>query len=826
MVLRPVSPFLRSGVTRTPVVETPRLTVVSNRESTPAPSGSLPRSNLTEEPATPPANGFAGWMTNLFRTHRRPVMGVMAGLAAVPAMTSMAVAQPNTVAPTTNTETNNDAAVAETFERARLTEYPLFKLFWHSPNAHDGTAHEGLDEVTLDGVTTLVNYARAHNLDGTKSPAGSRAVSPAEREWIKAILESRDYGTFFELDALPKLYQDFGMEANTVHSVASDLAAARATLARILGMNVNEVKLSFPDAGPKNETSYFSMDGKMAEPMSYVDLYREAKGLPKAAEAHEKNPVLAYMMGESAGHTKYGSFSERSPFSTSGLNWGKLLFVGDAEVANLPVQKGFEFPIDALKGFSNPVGAYVNQGDRIVPHDKDGNRLTAEKVIQRDASGKAVSWSATFRNSSGEEVKPADVVGLIKTSYGTTKGDGKVEGSMNMGWWGFCDRNTAGKLYKSMFNIPNVDRDVRIEVNGQIITIPKEHAQKLLDVDLSDMAGRTRFVGNRFNDEPARLSISGAGNVTGKIQGMVLRVDANTSKTGGDNITVRNTSSHPIRGSIEIESNYGSKSLIDLQDVISISKDPATGNVEVELEGSSYKQSGKLLTNISFVNATTVDGKQVLTNSETHPIIGDVHVDLGGGVKKSYPASSVRTISGEMEHEMKISEYLKFIEANHGMYATDNATGVIVSNGMRWLNRVDVAVHEGAENPEWAKGKVSGVEGRLKREAGDKLVYIDGLYNSGYGSGMHSAFTGWIQLNSEGKTINEGFLTGEPDFGWAASGPLNWNAPSSFNPHMQPEMRLKLLINGVSDMSKLEAMAGKLNFPANWQDLRLPEAPQ
>lgn len=432
MVLRPVLPFLRSGVTRTPVVDSPRLTVVSGGSTTPAPSGSLPRANTTEQPATPPANGFAGWISNLYRTHRRPVMGVMAGLAAVPAMTSMAVAQPNTVAPTTTPETNTDTAVAETFDHARLTDYPLFKLFWNSSNPADGTAHEGLDEVTLDGVAALVNYARAHNLDGTPSPAGARAISAAERDLIKAVLENRDYGSFFELDALPKLYQDFGMEANTVHAVASDLAAARATLARILGMNTSEVKLSFPDAGPKKETTYLSMDGKMAEPMRYVDLYREAKGLSKGAEAFEKNPVLAYMMGGEAGHTKHGSFSERSPFSTSGLNWGKLLFPGDAEISELPVKKGFEFPIDALKGFANPVGAYAYQGDRIVPHDKDGNQLTAEKVIQRDASGTAVSWSATFKNASGEEVKAEDVIGLIKTSSGMTKGDGKVDGSMNM----------------------------------------------------------------------------------------------------------------------------------------------------------------------------------------------------------------------------------------------------------------------------------------------------------------------------------------------------------------------------------------------------------
>ena len=73
---------------------------------------------------------------------------------------------------------------------------------------------------------------------------------------------------------------------------------------------------------------------------------------------------------------------------------------------------------------------------------------------------------------------------------------------MNMGWWGFCDRNTAGSLYKSKHEIPELDRDVKIEINGKTITIPKDDAQKIIDVDITDMVGTTKFVGGRWNDEP------------------------------------------------------------------------------------------------------------------------------------------------------------------------------------------------------------------------------------------------------------------------------------------------------------------------------------
>ena len=51
-----------------------------------------------------------------------------------------------------------------------------------------------------------------------------KKITNAEREMVKAILEDPDVGTFFELDALPKLYEKFGIPANTVHSVAETAA--------------------------------------------------------------------------------------------------------------------------------------------------------------------------------------------------------------------------------------------------------------------------------------------------------------------------------------------------------------------------------------------------------------------------------------------------------------------------------------------------------------------------------------------------------------------------------------------------------------------------
>jgi len=779
----------------------------------------LPRRNLHETPQ-PPVTGFGSWLSSLFHNHGRAAASVIAGSAS---LAGVAHAAPAVVAPTTDVvtpPTTTTAAVTEAFEPGKLTEYPLFKLFWHSPDAADGTSHEGLDEATPAGVQKMITYAKTHNLDGT--PSTDNTISPAEKQLITTLLEHRDFGTFFELDALPVLFAGFDIKPAAVHSVAVEAAEAKHALAKVLGVGESEIKLSFPKAGRTHETTYLSMDGKMADPMKFVDEYRAALGMEKGAEGYEKAPVLGWMMGETAGHTKYGSFNEKTPFSTSGINWGKLLFPNDKDVASLPVKGGFEFPIDALTGFNRSVGGFTSEGDKIVPHDAQGNELKITKVINKDASGKPVSWSATFTKADGTEVKADDVIGLIKDRFGNTKGDGKVSGSMSMGWWGFCDRNTAGTLYKSKFEVPNVDRDVKIVVNGKTITIPKDEAQKLLDVDMSDMAGRAGMVGARFNDEPAKIKLLDGSTVTGMVKGMDLHMGPNATRGSGDNVTIRNSDAHPMLGSIQLESSWGGKNMIDLENVESITKGP-NGEVEIKMFGEDYTQKGKLATNISFEGGVTgADGRVTITNTKDKPIIGSIYVDIGGGELKEISASKVKTIAGEMQSEMKVSEYLDFIMRNDGMYATDNAQGVIVSNGMRWVNKIDVHMFEGTETPDWAKGKLMGVEGKLVRQTGDKLMMVDGQYKSGYGDSMSSQFKGWIQLDSAGKTINQGFISGEPDFGWAAEGPLDWNAESSFNPFMTPDLRLKLLVNGVTDMSKLESMAKKLNLPSDWKSLRTP----
>ncbi|MBI4817987.1 MAG: hypothetical protein HY791_17125 [Deltaproteobacteria bacterium] len=878
------------------------------------------KSDKSEAQAPTTRATFTQKLVSLLRDHQRPVMGVMLGVMAAPGILGgVAHAQP--AAPTATTDAEFDAA--------KLTQYPLFKLFWETPEGtNDGMAHRGLDELTPQGAANLVEYARTHNIDGTPSPAGQKAISKPERDLIRAILEHPHFGGFFELDSKPGLLEGFGIDPGSVHASTSqsvvDLgdvniprgvsekspaelrslrienlgkkltseydsrkdyfedpsvgehtkglrvlglladyaealnshgttassddagitlfnAFAKLPFAHVygaqdynglgfgiaqslvLGFDGNEVATKF-DVNPDAPTTYLSMDGGMAKAMEFVDQYREALGQDKGAADYERAPVLNYMVGGESGHKKFGSFDEKRAFSTSGVNWGVIMFPGDQEIAKLPPAASFDMAIDAVDALKRAVIATPGQ-DHLVVVDKNGQELKIEKQIQKDENGKAVSWSAVFKDANGQEVPAGDVLGLIKNAWGQTRGDGKAAGTLDMGWWGFCDRNTAQRLYKSKYKIPQIDAEtVRVEVNGKIISIPRDEAQKLLDVDVGDLVGRTKFVGFRFDDQPKTIRLTTGETITGRIQDFRLDVRSAADRVGGDLVRVRNDANNPIRGNIELKTEYGSQS-IAIGSIKEMTKD-AAGKVTIDIQhpGSTYssKYSGTVTSPIDWSSATPVEGSEGTVKLDPSKLSGELVVQTASGEKR-IPASQVSEVVGETEHELRVSSYVKFVSDNGGMFATDGSTGVVVSNGVRWVNEIQRKVVTDTL-PDWMPKSAQGIMGPLTRVEGDKLVLVEGMYKN-YGDSMYPAFRGWMQVGQDGGIINEGFVSGEPDFGWAANDKLDWGASSSFNPHMTPELRLKLLVNGVKDMTKLEAMAEKLNLPENWKSLRVADAP-
>lgn len=590
----------------------------------------------------------------------------------------------------------------------------------------------------------------------------------------------------------------------------------------VLGADINRFRYYFPEAQLTAPTTSLSMNGGMVAPMKHVDAYNEALGRPTGAAKLEEGSPLGWMLGEESGHTKRGNLTESKAFSTSGLNWGVLMFPNDAQIRKLPPKAGFDMAIDCMDAIGNFVSARPDHGDRIKVVDKDGQPVKLEKVIHEGADGKPESWSAIFKNASGEEIPASEVTGLIVTASGQVKGDGKTTKSADMWWWGFCDRNTAQKVYKSKFRIPEIDREtVKIKAGSEIISIPKADAQKLLDTDVPDIAKGETFTGFRFNDEPQYVVLKNGEQLRGKVQGLALEAGPATDRLEGDYIAIHDGPGRPMLGTLEVKTDSKSE-YPDVRNIDRIEKD-ADGKTTVHLKaGWPSQYTGELPENLPWHKAETVDGKSVLKQGEDFPIRGGFTIQTAYGERR-VQASEVSSIVGETQKDMRISQLIVWTTQNEGMFAFDASPGIVVSNGPRWMNKVDLREETGDERPSWApSGALTGLHGELVREEGDKIVYARAMY--AYNSDAEptsSLFEGWYQVGKDGQIKNEGFTSGQPDFGWSAIGPLDWMAPSSFNKFVDPKMRIALLVNGVSNLDDAEAK--RLNLPSNWKSYRVDQ---
>jgi hypothetical protein len=589
-----------------------------------------------------------------------------------------------------------------------------------------------------------------------------------------------------------------------------------------LGLDANAFKTRFPDATTNVPVTYFSMNGNMAAPMSHVDRYRVALGQPTAAAAFEAKSVLGFIVGDESGHMKHAPLDERRPFATSGVNWGRLLFPNDAEIGRLAPKPGFEFPIDAIDAFGVAFNNNPAWGDRIVVTDAQGAELRVQREIQNGADGQPATWTARFFRGD-VEVPPDQVLGVIRNASGRTKGDGRAASTLDMSYWGYCNVNTAQGVYKPSYGIPQLTRSVvPVEVNGQIITFPTEAAQRILDADIESLIPRNAYAGFRFSGEPQDIRLKDGTTLRGVVLDYEHLPAMNTTRDGADRITVTATPESPFRGLITLTDGHGNAQRIDARNIVSITEGQ-DGAATIEYRYSSTndwtnRTTGKLNATVDFTDLPqNAEGKRVWTPQTGRPIAGEMQIRLGDGTVRTVPASSVERISGETQSDVRPSQFVAMVSQMNGVYATDASRGLSVSNGARYVNGIETIVEQGSHRPDWAKGPLNGIYGPLVRQEGDRM-----MYRRGEGGG-YASFAMWHQLDKSGSIVNEGWLAGEPDFLWGATAPLDWSARSVWNPHMPPDLRLKLFVNGV-DEATLEARAKQLNLPANWRELRVPDS--
>ena len=698
------------------------------------------------------------------------------------------------------------------------------------PNRVSNASAYDLNGVMINALAprfTAEYEVRKVELEGSGTPEEkSTRVLGLFRDYAKALwshgeLPGTEQAGQQLLDALERTRSGLVLGAKNYNG--APWSAAQGLVLGVL--DPNNFPTNFPEARSNAPTTYLAMNDGMAGAMKYMDEYRVALGMQPGAEAHERRSPIGYVIGEPNGHNKAGSLSEQTPFSSSGLNWGIALFPGDVEIRALKPKVGFEFPIDALDRFGYFLRLNPNAGERLGVVDQAGRPVRVEKVIERDETGKATAWSAKFYGQDGQELEPKQVMGVFLSSSGAIKGDRKATGSVDMWWWGFCDRNTAQKLYKAKYNIPELEREViKVKVGDTVISIPRAEAQKLVDASIPDLVRGYTGVGFRFDDQPATIRLTSGRVIRSKLAADIFAPGPGLSRNGGDAVSLRSVAGQPLLGTIEIKTVSGT-TVIDARNIASITRDDATGNVTVSTPNEWQKEvTGQLLSAVDWGKGRSENGKTTVVQDESFPISGELLVQGNHGPER-IPMSQVAEISGETKNELRLSSYLTWVSKNQGMYATDGSTGVVVSNGMRWTNKLDVEETEDDARPRWApKGELEGMDGRLVRQPGDKIMWVRGLYGSEGQEPTSEGFSGWIQLSKSGRILNEAFTKGAPDFGWSANGALDWTSRSTFNPYEVPGLRVAIMVNGFQKSdAEMEALARRLNLPSNWREYRTPQ---
>lgn len=684
--------------------------------------------------------------------------------------------------------------LVETLGQLMKGEYEARRAYFEDPSASE-------DEKGKRVLGLFRDYAQALNSYGqlnTTNDARQKLLDAFEQLPFAAVHGAKDYN-------------------------GAGWGAAQSIL---LGLDPNEFVTSFPDANANVPTTGLSMDGGMAPSMKFVDLYRVAEGQEARAEAYELKAPLGYVIGVESGHKKASySFEEQKPFATSGLNWAKLLFPENSAAQKLEPKPGFEFPIDAVDAFGFAVTHQF--GDRIVPIHANTNEPLNVSLVTHEEAGRPKYWSAKFTTASGQEVAPNEVKGLIKSASGQTKGDGRVDGVLGMGWWGFCAENTAQAVVKARFRIPQLDVEtIKVKAsNGQVVEFPMNHAQRILDADWEDVGGFTAYSGFRFDDQPQSIQLATGERINGRVQGLELIPGPASQWLGEDQLRVDNTAAAPFLGTVRLERDGGRAESVDLRNVSQIERDTATGKVKLHIAGRGYALEGTLKTELDFSNARTEGGKQILDNSPDRPVLGELSIKLPNGSERNVRVQQVSSVTGEVASDVRFSDFLGFVSRMDGVYGTDASLGSSISNGVRWANDIERVESHGGQRPEWmSKGPLTGSAGPLVREPGDKVIYARGLYKWSAESQLTSTFKGWVQMNAQGRILNEGFTEGAPDFAWAPAGPLDWFvSKNTFNPHVPSDLRIKLFVNGIQDMQRLEEMAERLNFPSNWREYRVAQ---
>jgi hypothetical protein len=249
------------------------------------------------------------------------------------------------------------------------------------------------------------------------------------------------------------------------------------------------------DGAPR--TNLWATDGALDK----LDKLNGARGNDDGAKAldFERKPALNWLVGDGdKGHyIPRSSLQESNAEMTTGVD-----FDGDGKLT-----KGVK--ADFLNARSD-FAAVVNRG-AFVP--KLGDDVLTKKIVDGENGEKNVQY---FK-ADGTKIEGDDLKNVVLTN---PQSDGSAEGTMNVGWWGSCDKVALAGI---LFSDPKRD----VEVDG--VTFTKQDIRGLLTVIADSQTTSTDFVGSRY-DEKQDIVVKKDGT---QIGGKIIDIKDKEFKTEG-----------------------------------------------------------------------------------------------------------------------------------------------------------------------------------------------------------------------------------------------------------------------------------------------------
>ncbi len=476
--------------------------------------------------------------------------------------------------------------------KAKLAKFLKIQLDEPAPPTPPATPDPVPDGPVSTGVQSLTEFAKAGEaftaeyqsrkaeLDANPSQAfalfaeyagkmrglAGDAASPDPKLLDKAVEDLIAAGR----DSAARGYDKIDTDKDTV----SDLAeAAKGTDASSFERRIMEAEHKvwsttyWPMAGSGDAdgdpgSHLWATDGALDK----LDKLLVSRGMDDRAKAleFERKPALSWLIGDRSNKGEYipeSMLVERDAERTTGVD-----FDGDGKITD-GVRVDF---IDARSNFAS-----VYNRSALKPKLKVGDEvisLTRKEIRGDDGAIEKFEFS----KPDGTKLTGPEASQVYYTHPG---GDGSIDGSMDVGWWGSCDKVAlAGILFKE----PQKD----VTIDG--VTFKKQDILGLLTVIANSQARGTDFVGSRYDERPDIVRLKNGETLQGEITTDVEFNTAEMRRRDGDYMTI-----NKVDKDIEVKLPTGETRSCKASEIASLAREDKKDMSPMEFHSTMVKWLGE-----------------------------------------------------------------------------------------------------------------------------------------------------------------------------------------------------------------------------------------